>query len=250
MTVKGMLILLLCWISQPSPPHHPMETQNPNSQGVPSLTSQGVTTQPGFIIHPSTRQRLRTTSTDSKAESSSNRLISNPLTSKSSNLKSPQSWRPSKGVKQQRKWKVIVLHHSATSQGSVESIHEAHLRRKWLGIGYHFVIGNGKGMPDGAIEPTFRWKQQMHGAHAGVKDFNETGIGICVIGNFENGPPSAKQIQSMQTLVSWLKRTYKIPQEKIIGHKSVKATACPGKHFPKQLFLKQKPNDSRSDVSH
>src|SRR5262249_33711619 len=67
-----------------------------------------------------------------------------------------------------REWKYIVLHHTATDSGDVQSIHEAHLQNKdkngkpWLGIGYHFVIGNGSGMGDGAIEPTFRWKEQMH----------------------------------------------------------------------------------------
>ena len=62
-----------------------------------------------------------------------------------------------------RDWDYIVLHHTASESGSVASIHEEHLRRKdkngnaWLGIGYHFVIGNGSGMDDGEIEPTFRF---------------------------------------------------------------------------------------------
>ena len=81
----------------------------------------------------------------------------------------PASWQPAKPL---RKWKSIVLHHTATEAGSVKSIHAAHRKRitngkPWLGIGYHFVIGNGKGMADGAVEATFRWRDQLHGAMPG-----------------------------------------------------------------------------------
>jgi len=144
-------------------------------------------------------------------------------------------WKPDSEV---RDWNYIVLHHTAASSGSLESIHEEHLKRKdksgnsWLGIGYHFVIGNGKGMPDGEIEPTFRWRQQMQGAHAGVAEYNQHGIGIVLIGNFENDPPTAAQKAATKKLVSILKREYGIKNSKIVGHGDVKATECPGKHFP------------------
>lgn len=148
---------------------------------------------------------------------------------------SANPWRPT--VKP-RNWKSIVLHHTAAEAGSVESIHETHLKRKdasgnnWLGIGYHFVIGNGNGMGDGEIEPTFRWKQQMHGAHAGEKEHNQTGIGITLIGNFEEKPPTSRQLAAVKQLVSVLKAEYGIPNDQVIGHGDVKATACPGKLFP------------------
>lgn len=136
-----------------------------------------------------------------------------------------------------RDWKYIVLHHTAADQGSVESIHAAHLQRRdsngnpWLGIGYHFVIGNGRGMKDGDIEPTFRWRQQMHGAHAGKSTYNNFGIGICLVGNFEDYPPTPKQLAAVQTLIRQLKTAYKIQPTNIVGHGDVKKTACPGRYF-------------------
>src|SRR5262245_58451468 len=57
-------------------------------------------------------------------------------------------WKPTTKT---RDWKYIVVHHTATESGSVDTIHESHLKNKdkngnpWLGIGYHFVIGNGSG---------------------------------------------------------------------------------------------------------
>lgn len=144
-------------------------------------------------------------------------------------------WKPSVA---ERDWQSIVIHHTASETGSVESIHETHTRRKdkagnpWLGIGYHFVIGNGRGMNDGEIEPTFRWREQMHGAHAGNDEHNQHGIGIVLVGNFENHPPSEAQMAAVKRLVATLKASYGISSSDVIGHGDIKATACPGKYFP------------------
>jgi len=127
-----------------------------------------------------------------------------------------------------------VLHHTASSAGSVESVHEAHIGRGWDGIGYHFLIGNGKGMDDGEIQPTFRWREQIHGAHAKSpnNEYNEYGIGICLVGNFEETDPSDAQLASVKRLVSVLKHEYHLTDSQVIAHRDVKATACPGKNFP------------------
>ena len=138
----------------------------------------------------------------------------------------------------ERPWEFIVLHHSATTSGSVESIHRGHRSRKdsngksWLGIGYHFVIGNGNGMLDGEISATFRWTQQLHGAHSGSLHHNDRGIGICLIGNFEESKPTAAQCESVTRLIQFLSDQHNIPKKRIIGHYQVRATACPGRHFP------------------
>jgi N-acetyl-anhydromuramyl-L-alanine amidase AmpD len=138
-------------------------------------------------------------------------------------------WKPDEKV---RDWRHIVIHHTASSTGSVESVHEAHLGRGWMGIGYHFLIGNGNGMDDGEIEPTFRWRQQLHGAHAGKDEYNQHGIGICLVGNFEETHPSAAQLAAVKRLVGVLKSEYDIGSDHVIPHNDVKSTACPGKNFP------------------
>ncbi|HRA88896.1 MAG TPA: peptidoglycan recognition family protein [Planctomycetaceae bacterium] len=135
-------------------------------------------------------------------------------------------------------WTYIIVHHSATESGSVESIHADHLNRRdangnpWLGIGYHFVIGNGQGMPDGTVQATFRWKEQIHGAHSGMSLYNARGIGICLIGDFQQNPPSHAQIASLKQLVKVLATRHRITPDHFMGHAAVKPTACPGKHFP------------------
>ncbi len=141
-----------------------------------------------------------------------------------------------------REWKFIVLHHSATEVGSVESIDAAHKQRKdaegnpWRGIGYHFVVGNGRGMKDGEVTATFRWTEQSDGAHAGNLQYNTQGIGICLIGNFEVESPTEAQIDSLNQLVRTLRNECRIDPQGIVRHIDIKATLCPGKRFPLEKF--------------
>lgn len=137
-----------------------------------------------------------------------------------------------------RAWRYIVLHHTAGEEGSVASIDAAHRKRvdsegnHWLGIGYHFLIGNGNGMGDGEIEPTFRWQQQLQGAHAGNYDYNQFGIGIALVGNFEHETPTPAQQAAAARLVATLRRAYEIPADHVVAHRDIRATACPGQLFP------------------
>jgi N-acetyl-anhydromuramyl-L-alanine amidase AmpD len=137
-----------------------------------------------------------------------------------------------------RNWNSIVLHHSATAEGDVASIDAVHRRQRdpsgkpWLGIGYHFVVGNGQKMGDGEVQPTFRWHQQLPGAHAGLRDYNERGIGICLIGNFEQSVPTAKQLAAARALVKTLAERYAISRKRVVRHQDVHSTACPGRFFP------------------
>lgn len=172
---------------------------------------------------------------------------------------STNPWKPKIA---ERKWSYIVLHHTAADRGSVESIHEAHLQRRdsagkpWLGIGYHFVIGNGKGMKDGSIESTFRWRGQLHGAHAGRSNYNEHGIGICLVGNFEKYPPTKAQLTATRRLVRQLQTAYGITKRNVVGHGDLKQTACPGRFFPvnkvtqgRSVFFDQRKSQQSVEVT-
>jgi len=84
-----------------------------------------------------------------------------------------------------RRWKYIVIHHSASYKGSASSIDRYHREEKgWEnGLGYDFVIGNGRGSRDGQIEVGGRWNKQIKGAHAGDDEYNEYGYPKNVIEN-------------------------------------------------------------------
>lgn len=139
-----------------------------------------------------------------------------------------------------KKWKYIILHHSATDAGSSFQFDKAHTKRGWQGIGYHFVIDNGTcGKGDGQIETSPRWIKQQDGAHCKAGNMNEKGIGICLVGNYSKGRGvSPKQMDSLVYLVNKLRRYYDIPISNIRRHGKVSGaqTECPGKKFPWTKF--------------
>jgi len=138
----------------------------------------------------------------------------------------------------------IVLHHSGTSSGNAEIFHEAHKRIGDSGIGYHYVIGNGKGSNEGYIEMARMEKWQ--GAHA--RGGNKDSIGICLVGNYMDEVPLPKQYQSLIRLLSEICFRLNLnPYDKystgkkesyvICGHRDVygSSTDCPGDKFYEML---------------
>lgn len=138
----------------------------------------------------------------------------------------------------------IVLHHSGTSSGNAEIFHNTHKRIGYSGIGYHYVIGNGKGSPEGYIEMARMEKWQ--GAHA--KGGNRDSIGICVVGNYMDEVPLPKQYKSLIRLLTQICFRYnfdpygiygngKKQSGVICGHRDVygSSTDCPGDKFYEML---------------
>ena len=139
-------------------------------------------------------------------------------------------------------WQYIVVHHSATPSATLRSLEQFHSDKGFEGVGYHFLINNGRapGTADGKITPTVRWIEQRAGAHTKVAnhpEYNVQGIGICLVGNFEEERPTVAQMASLEMLVQVLRERYNVPLERIIGHGELKNTKCPGKRFPLEAFL-------------
>ena len=137
-----------------------------------------------------------------------------------------------RGVKA-RPWKYIVVHHSATSSGNAFRFDYFHrkVRHMERGMAYHFLIGNGRGLGDGTVQPGSRWLLQQPGGHVQSEQMNEVGIGICLVGNLDRVPPTARQKQALSGLIRYLQGKYRIPRARVIGHREVKGanTKCPGK---------------------
>lgn len=134
------------------------------------------------------------------------------------------------------RWRYVVAHHSGIDIGNAANYDATHRRRGMEnGLAYHFVIGNGRGSPDGAIEIGSRWLRQQDGGHVRNREFNQRGIGICLVGNFELQPPSAKQLDTLVALVDWLRDSAPLgAKPKFTVHRWVDRnhTVCPGKFFP------------------
>lgn len=142
----------------------------------------------------------------------------------------PRDWVPEAAP---RAWRWIVIHHSATTYGCAARFDADHRAKGWDELGYHFVIGNGTESGDGQVEVGPRWPIQKHGAHAKTpsEEFNNFGIGICLVGNFDEDHPTAAEMRSCAKLVAYLMRTYHIPPDHVIGHNDTKPTDCPGRYM-------------------
>ncbi len=127
--------------------------------------------------------------------------------------------------------KFIVLHHSGTREGSPQSFARHHVfNYGWPGIGYHYVITK-----NGIINKT----NSLTTISYHTKGLNQSGIGICLIGNFNRSIPTALQIEELKVLIGILRKY--LTDTKIILHRDapLSRTTCPGKLFPiKEALLK------------
>lgn len=132
----------------------------------------------------------------------------------------------------------LVVHHSASDSATTKKadIERWHKQRGFSQIGYHKVIEGDGSIVNGRPET-------VPGAHA--KGANHASLGVCVVGNFETGSPSAIQTNSLVTILTDWCKTHKLDATSIYGHFNVPGsstkTNCPGKNLKSQLgAIKQK----------
>jgi len=133
------------------------------------------------------------------------------------------------------RWQWIVGHHSAIKFGNAAIYDKAHRERGMEnGLAYHFVIGNGMDSGDGEIETGPRWLKQLKGGHVHREDINEVGIGICLVGNFEETKPTPKQLAAFRELVDYLRADVVGKKIRFAVHREIDPcrTVCPGRYFP------------------
>jgi len=107
-----------------------------------------------------------------------------------------------------RHWSYIMLHHSLTKDGATvswQAIRRYHVETLgWKDIGYHFgieLIGSPSPPPSpargegvlGGYEILVGRPLDMEGAHCAAQGMNQKALGICFVGNFDEGPVPAQQ---------------------------------------------------------
>lgn len=128
------------------------------------------------------------------------------------------------GFTSRSKTDYIVLHHAEAVKCTAQDIHSWHRANGWTGIGYHFFVRK-----DGTI---YRGRPiNVVGAH--VQGMNSCSIGICAEGDYHTKEKTMPQAQkkSIIELVKYLKENY-YPNAKIVGHKEIGDSNCPGRYYP------------------
>ena len=110
------------------------------------------------------------------------------------------------------RYSAVVIHDSGTLAGTADGLPG--------GLGYHFVIGNGEGSPDGEIVVSRRWSEQLAGVFPVDADQDEGyadgAIGICLIGDTGRQALTDRQMQQLRWLVTQLQSRLRIPGNQVV----------------------------------
>ena len=135
------------------------------------------------------------------------------------------------------KTEMIVLHHAAAKSCTTQEVHKWHINRGWCGIGYHYFINRSGQIFRGRPEDTV-------GAHA--TGHNSKSIGVCFEGDYTLQTMPIAQLEAGKELVAYLKDKYKIT--KVVGHRDLMATSCPGVKFPFFEIANVKKTDTKENL--
>jgi len=125
-----------------------------------------------------------------------------------------------------RKIDRVYIHHSESSPNTtLAEIRKWHVvDNGWREIGYHFLVTK-----DGEIQGGR--PEAMIGAH--VQGDNAMSLGVCLIGDFDIGPPPQAQVDGLVKLLKHLRDQYAVTSDMVLGHCDGPGTknkkTCPGK---------------------
>ncbi|MDP2369003.1 peptidoglycan recognition family protein [Rhodoferax sp.] len=98
------------------------------------------------------------------------------------------------------------------------------LTKRWADIPYHYVIA-----PDGQI---YAARDEARPGDTNTEYDPRDHALIMLLGNFEQGQPSAAQLQATVELSAWLIRRHGLGPDAIAAHRDFSAqTLCPGKNL-------------------
>lgn len=133
------------------------------------------------------------------------------------------------------RWSYIFIHHSQTPGGNADSLADSDGGGD--GLIDHFVIGNGDGCADGAIEIGRRWDQQRPAGHiSGIDRMDPQCISICLIGDFDHTAPTPTQMHRLGQLVTALQARLKVAGDHVWVVDAHQSPAGVGRYFPRTAF--------------
>ena len=128
--------------------------------------------------------------------------------------------------------RAVTIHHGGVpfTRSEDPKLYLQHLQqwsrseKKWSDIPYHYLID---------LDGTMYAGRDIRYAGDTNTEYNPDGHAlICVLGNFEEVEPNAKQLDAIVRLSAWLCRQYHLSPETIKSHRDYSSqTVCPGKNL-------------------
>jgi len=133
--------------------------------------------------------------------------------------------------------KFIILHHSLTKDSetvSSQAIRRYHVNDlKWNDVGYHYLIE----LVNGRHEILVGRMMNEPGAHCKQMGMNRQSLGICFVGNFDDGKPPTEMWLMGLKFVRALMDIHGIPRQNVKGHRELcDYKSCPGYFFNLNKF--------------
>lgn len=120
----------------------------------------------------------------------------------------------------------IIVHHLAASIATPQDIHNWHLANGWSGAGYNEYIRK-----DGTV---YKMRGDNEGAHC--IGYNNIGYGIALEGDFDKEIIIKKQYDILIERLQ-INKTRFPNLKRIVGHREVGKTTCPGKNFKLPIIV-------------
>lgn len=123
----------------------------------------------------------------------------------------------------------LILHCSDTEDGpglSWPAIRRYHMEeRGWSDIGYHYGIER-YGPRIAVLRGRPPW---VRGAHCRAAGRNRDSLGVCVVGKFDEDPPSLGVYDATVQVLARLAWAFHIEPDRVAGHREFdKRKTCPG----------------------
>jgi len=126
----------------------------------------------------------------------------------------------------------VIVHHSASDFGDVDTVRRWHLERGFGDVGYHYLITNGhlehKSEYDQAFDGAVFDGRPLAEIGAHALGHNEDSIGVCLIGNARC---TRRQFVSLINLIMRLNAAFAFGIDGVLGHcevDPVNKPLCPG----------------------
>ncbi len=129
----------------------------------------------------------------------------------------------------------IIIHHTASMVDNYDSIRRYHTRKRHMkDAAYHLILSNGSaGVSLGELEATGRYGNLSYSAATRSVKHNLTGLHLCVVGNYEENEVPKDLGMAIGNAVKELQKKFAISDDKVMFHRDVGQTKCPGRYFTK-----------------
>lgn len=139
---------------------------------------------------------------------------------------------------QEARFNCIIIHHTASKTDNYASIKRYHKKKGLRDAAYHLVLSNGSTeIPLGNLEPTGRYLALTHAMAVRDVKYNLTGLHLCIVGNYETNEVPGYMKPVIAHAVRALQNKFGIPDDRLLFHRDVGKTKCPGKYLTKKDFL-------------